>query len=564
MADNDDAVGPAAARNAATAATVAISVADLLVNDVIVHNGRQRVVERVDDRGPQTAVWFVGDADASVLPNDEVMLLERDPGFRSQVVGSGELRRDQRIVVDDQVRTVRSVLQRVPDDPDDVTHRIVLDHQTMLATAEDRVTRVDRVAGPLLPSTTVGALDLGESPDRAAFYTANPGVLDMHALLGSLIHAPASLGDIRKFLHARDFDSELRAVYVALLGLADQGELVDVGLLEGAGEQQRAAHRNQRRLLTALRDNEFNPNVDTVVLNPRRLIGTLIQAAPPETLPFRGLYDPPAQMRLARSVLAHAIDRRVSAMGVLIQRTEPMIRPPRTGSRDVVKIESLRGKLEMARSQLDQIGERWAHATDRVGREDVTGDAAVALAARAGEAAPTSQPGAYTAWRARRAELYLIHVRLHSGVQLEPDLDARFFTHPDTANTWRLLQGLHDRGEPTNYASLFNEIHFGQTPLKPALAGKQILAMADAPAVKPGKIATSLRIVVNTGLRHTARNTGAAITAAAANAAVPTEGLGRYANDKLDELTALTTNASKQHAQIANIQAAPQQGRSAR
>ena len=95
-------------------------------------------------------------------------------------------------------------------------------------------------------------------PPRA--YNDNPIGLAEHALLGSLINSPSAVADVAKFLHARDFSSsELRAVYAALRGLAEAGELVDVALYSRSA-QPGAAWANQQKLFQALQANRFNPN----------------------------------------------------------------------------------------------------------------------------------------------------------------------------------------------------------------------------------------------------------------------------------------------------------------
>jgi hypothetical protein len=393
-------------------------------------------------------------------------------------------------------------------------------------------------------------------------YSDNPVRLKEHALLGTLLNSPGAVADVAKFLHTRDFSSsELRATYAALKGLADAGKLREVALFGDPASQYRAAYENQQMLFITLQDNRFNLNwgasqTSDIVPNPSRLVGMLVEAAPPEAVPYRGVYDPMAQTRLARDVLADAAKRRISTIATLSRATAPLA-PGRPGVRDVRGINSLINTLGAASAEIAMIAERWSSAAHRAGPDFVTGAPAIALAAEAAGARRPPRQGIIAASRVRRAEFHLIHVALHGGPNLEPDLDAGLFTSPETANTWRMIQELRDRGEPVHYASLFGEKHGLGAALGPTLSDKQIIAMAAPPNMGPDRIANSLRTVVTAGLRHATKDTQAALTAAATNRAVPAEGLLHHAAEKVTALAGLADNAGAQHRHITALKTQP-------
>lgn len=389
-------------------------------------------------------------------------------------------------------------------------------------------------------------------------FSDNPIGLAEHALLGSLINSPSAVVDVAKFLHARDFSSsELRAVYAALRGLTEAGELVDVALYSRSA-QPGAAWANQQRLFQALQANRFNPNhrasqTRDIVPNPAQVIGRLVEAAPPEAVPFRGVYDPMAQMRLARDVLAAAAKRRISTMARMSRATAPL-QPARPGVRDIRGITSLVTNLGAASGEINRIADRWATAANRAGPDLATGQLATHLAAVAAADRKPPSHGIIAASRVRKAEMHLISVALHTGPNLNPDLDARLFTNPATANTWRMIQELRRRGVPVHYASLIGEKYGPGRVLQPVLSDTQIMAMATPPDMRPDRIANSLQTIVTAGLRYATKDTQAALSAAASNAAVPIEGLLGYATDRVAALAALADNAGAQHRHITGLQ----------
>jgi hypothetical protein len=75
-------------------------------------------------------------------------------------------------------------------------------------------------------------------------YRHHPHLLPEHALLGSLLHAPAPLDQLEDFLSVRDFSTpETRAVYATLRGLHQAGALHDVATLPTESQRLHAANQ---------------------------------------------------------------------------------------------------------------------------------------------------------------------------------------------------------------------------------------------------------------------------------------------------------------------------------
>jgi hypothetical protein len=380
-------------------------------------------------------------------------------------------------------------------------------------------------------------------------YRANPHLLTEHALLGSLIHAPDGLNDMAKFLVGDDFSSrELSAVYLTVRGLVQARELTEVSTLEDRTEQRWACAGNKMRVLDALVNQRFTT---TPLADPEGLILQLADAAPAETVPYRGVYDPSAQMRMARDVLADAIRRKVSEMGVRMQRRTPMLRPLSTAGRQELAALSLHSNLESAQVNLDRMTMRWSHAVDRAGT-NIGAQAATEVAAAAATARRPARPGPIAAFRLRRAERHLIHLALHTGHHLDGDIRPEYFTVPEHRNTWRLLMEIRDRGEPVNRVSLYNETN--RTPdIGPVMSHEDTFnKMRVAPDSRPHRIAGSLRTVVNAALHRAAKDAGAAVSTVATNRAVPVEGLLDFADQRVHALMGRATTASAAHQKIAD------------
>ncbi|MFL6120740.1 DnaB-like helicase N-terminal domain-containing protein [Actinophytocola sp.] len=392
-----------------------------------------------------------------------------------------------------------------------------------------------------------GSLDTDLGP-RVGLYRANPHLLTEHALLGSLIHAPDGLNDMAKFLVGDEFSSrELGAVYLTVRGLVQARELTEVSTLTDRTEQRWACAGNRMRVLDALVNQRFTR---TKLADPEGLILQLADAAPAETVPYRGVYDPSAQMRMARDVLADAIRRKVTDMGVRMQRRPPIMRPLRTAARQELTAVSLHSTLLSTQANLDRMTERWAQAVDRAGT-NVGAQAATDVAAAAATARQPARPGPIAAFRLRRAERHLIHLALHTGHHLDGDVKPEFFSAPEHRNTWQLLMQLRERGEPVNRVSLYNET-LRNPDIGPVMSHEDTFnKMRVAPETRPHRIANSLRTVVNAALTRAAKDAGAAVTTAATNRAVPIEGLLDYADQRVHALMGRATTASATHQKIA-------------
>lgn len=402
------------------------------------------------------------------------------------------------------------------------------------------------------PDPTVGSmsgsLDTGIGAG-IGLYRRNPQLLTEHALLGSLIHAPDGLNDMAKFLVGGDFSSpELGAVYLTVRGLVQAGELTEVSALTDWTEQRWACAGNKMRIYDALVDQRFTKEP---LADPEGLIAQLADAAPVESVPYRGVYDPSAQMRMARDVLADAIRRKVTDMGVRMQRRERLVRPLRTAARQALSALSLHSNLVSTQANLDRMTVRWSQAVDRAGT-NVGAQAATEVAAAAATARRPARPGPIAAFRLRRAERHLIHLALHTGHHLDGDVRPEYFNTPEHRNTWRLLMEIRGRGEPVNRVSLYNET-VRNPDIGPVLSHEDTFnKMRPAPETRPHRIAGSLHTVVNAALSRAAKDAGAAVTTVATNQAVPIEGLLDYADQGVHTLMGRATTASAAHQKIAD------------
>jgi hypothetical protein len=394
-----------------------------------------------------------------------------------------------------------------------------------------------------------GSLDTGIEAG-IGLYRRNPHLLTEHALLGSLIHAPDGLNDMAKFLGGGDFSSrELGAVYLTVRGLVQAGELTEVSTIEDRTEQRWACAGNKMRIYDALVHQRFTT---TPVPDPEGLLAQLADAAPVETVPYRGVYDPSAQMRMARDVLADAIRRKVTAMGVHMQHRERLMgRPWRTAARQEMAALSVHSNLVSAQANLDRMTERWARAVDRAGT-NIGAQAAIDVAAAAATARRPARPGPIAAFRLRRVERHLIHLALHTGHHLDGDIRPEYFTVPEHRNTWQLLMDIRGRGEPVNRVALYNETLRNPT-IGPVMSHEDTFnKMRVAPDTRPHRIANSLRTVVNAALSRAAKDAGAAVTTVATNRAVPVEGLLDFADQRVHALMGRATTASAAHQKIAD------------
>ncbi|WP_158886228.1 DnaB-like helicase N-terminal domain-containing protein [Amycolatopsis anabasis] len=388
----------------------------------------------------------------------------------------------------------------------------------------------------------------GQEEDEPTLYTYQRNLLPEHALIGSLIHAPNAINDLEKFLGPRDFSSQsVRAIYTTVRGLAVSRELIDVLSVQGDGPRKEAADKNRLAVVRALADQRFTQ--DTVP-NASRLLAQMYRAAPAETLPYRGVYDEGAQMRLGRMVLEDSIRRHVEGLGVQMVRPAALTRPPLVQGRGTV--EEMRSNLALVDASLDKLAQRLALAVERTGPAAHQSDIDPARVAQ-NEAKP------YKPWRGwltkaqvYRAERHLIHLALYSGTGLDIDLTPDDFSNRRHANTWAAIQRVQAAGETVNATSVFLAVKPAdlarENHPRPVLSDKTILDMGTVePKNDEARIGRSLRTVVTAGLRKFSGNSRDAVQAAARNRGVDPQALLNYAKDEVSKLTKRADTAGTQH-----------------
>ncbi len=410
------------------------------------------------------------------------------------------------------------------------------------------------------PEAADGADD-PPAPEPPTPYSYNPELLAEHALLGSLMYAPQAITELDTFLGVRDFSTTTtRAVYATLRGLHASGALFDIAALRTEGARLDAANENRLRLFTALRAKP-SPFTDIAVPNMPQVLNSLVEAAPAECLPFRGVYDPGAQMRLGRMVLEDSCRRQLQAIGVMLRRAEPLVtpaqQPPNRAERHA---QNLTGHLDVIQTQLRSMTDRLIHATRRTGPDTAATAAQVHPGRRADATAARAETRrwrlpapirALTEHRLRRAELHVIHLALNCGrmrtvppeiLNLRPD----DFTDPRHANTWRTIHDLRHRGLPVNYVSVF---HASRTDPahQPTLSDRALLTLAAPPNIKPEHVARSLATVTTAALARATRRTGRAIAAVAAGPAVALEAALDHVTRDVTTLAARATTAGGLH-----------------
>ncbi|ATY17109.1 hypothetical protein CU254_41775 (plasmid) [Amycolatopsis sp. AA4] len=371
--------------------------------------------------------------------------------------------------------------------------------------------------------------------DKPTRYTYNPNLLPQHALLGSLIHTPNAIDDIEKFLGPRDFsESSLRALYTTIRGLAHTNGLQEVNAIEGDEERMQAAKDNYVALLEALHDQRFT---DAVIPNLATVVGQVNAAAPADTVSYRGVYDPGAQMRLGRMVLEDSVRRHVESLGVQMVRPSPLIRPSffrrRTGT-----AEDMLSNLTTVTASLEKLAERLARAVERTGP---SGESYQDLDRAVEFAAQPYQPSGLRALGAplvRRAERHLIHLALHSGTGLDLGLTPEDFSSSEHANTWAAIQRVQEKGHSVNYVSVFEELRPvpGQ-PSLPVLSDTELTRIFNtAPNKSESKIERSLRTVFDASLKRQSQTVRNTVQALARNQAIDPQSLLNYAQKETSKL----------------------------
>jgi hypothetical protein len=401
--------------------------------------------------------------------------------------------------------------------------------------------------------------------DGASEYRYDPSLLPEHALLGSLLHAPRALDQLEQFLGARDFATdETRAVYATLRGLYRTGSLFDVSTLPTDSQRMHAANENHVRLLQALRTDP--PRFTTIkVTDPPALIAQLTTAAPPESLPFNGVYDPRAQVRLGRMVLEDSCRRQLRSMGVLLQRSVPLVPPATTSERAERATNTVLANLTTIQDQLATISERFVNAVRLTDRPTRSTPQQLGRS-RSSDLAARRRP---SVWRhpistvlQNRAERHLLHLALHAGrMDTVPtellNLAPEDFTNPKHANLWRAIKDIQTRGDCVNYVSVIRETHAPGFPHTPTMSARELAGMAEPPQVKPDRVARSLRLVVSSALTRATKASQQAVTALAANHTAPFETTLARARSEFDLLTDRATTAHAHHQAISHPNSQP-------
>ncbi|ONI88070.1 hypothetical protein ALI22I_20230 [Saccharothrix sp. ALI-22-I] len=419
-------------------------------------------------------------------------------------------------------------------------------------------------SGPVEPRST--------TPDL----TVDPEVAAEYALLGSLLHAPGVLSHLETFLEAANFAHEdTRAVYRTLLGLHHDGMLHDVVSLP---EQERtdAANENHVKLITALRGQAY---AEHVVANPARVIARMNAAAPTSALPYKGVYEPAAQVELGGKVLEAAFVREARKLHLELKPDRPLLsirKPTEEDVRDQLET------LEELAANVEDMAARLTEATLRAGRQVQPVDSTPAAEA----ADRATRPG----WVARkteglreqlnpvlrpfqhRAERLLLHLVLHAGrLDQVPravlDLDPEQFSDRRHANVWRTVQDLRAAGKPVNYVAVMLEAEHNPDGHRPLPSLEYLTRMA-APPVDPEtkeidreKVASALRTVVNSALARMTSDTGKAVAAVTASDVPVAAKLDETAK-AVDWLKERATTALRRHEQATAVNAV--QGRASR
>jgi hypothetical protein len=214
----------------------------------------------------------------------------------------------------------------------------------------------------------------------------------------------------------------------------------------------------------------------------------------------------------------------------------------------------VRSNLLAVADDLEALSERLTRAADRTGPAEISGDAALQLAAQAVARRRPPRPGLISTIRLHRAERDLIHLALHSGPDggvLNLGIEPQDFTHPRHVNTWLAIQRVRQRGEPVNAVSVFYEVR--TLAAGPLLSDRQLMRMAYPPP-NSNRIARSLRAVVNSALSRSAAAGRRALETLAADRTVPAEGVLAQAKEEVVTLAERAKTAGGQHRMITTEQ----------
>lgn len=341
-------------------------------------------------------------------------------------------------------------------------------------------TRHDAAAAEQAPAgDSVAAPD-----DSVADAELDDAVIE-HALVGTLVHVPDTLDDIAKFLRPEDISHQrVRVAYTVLQQLHEERALVEVSALDTDRERVTATHTNHQTLLRALRASAL-PQAGT-------LVAELTTAASTNSLLDRHERVPEIQLRMARTVLANAARRAITAAGVRIRRASLLTLVPGLDPARVTRAAS------EIRNSVDQLAQRLATAGGPSSHHG-DGDKLRQLLS-----APARTASGAAGLLARRAERDLMHLALRGNTEVLM-YGPQDFTRREHANTWRAIQNLQARGEPINYVSVFSEQRALPAQHRPALSAHQLQRLENRDLITPSEIRRAFAVVTRSAIRRDAR-----------------------------------------------------------
>jgi hypothetical protein len=286
------------------------------------------------------------------------------------------------------------------------------------------------------------------------------------------------------------------------------------------------------------------------------------RAAPPESIPFRGVYDPAAQIRIGRMVLEDSVRRQLGGLGVHLQRATSLVAPTQSAPHRAERsAQTLVSNLETIEAQLASMTRRLVSAVVRTGPNGtVTGPAEHAIARATGRWRLPDRLRVITEPLLHRAERHLLHLALHAGnLDGVPDnilaLAPEDFSSPRHANTWRVIQHLQQHGLPVNYVALHWAAHEPGLAHLPVLSDKDLLRMAEPPQIKPERVARSLRTVVTASLARARASGQATVKDLAASTDMPVEAALAQVRHEVGGLAERARTAVDRHREITRQQA---------
>lgn len=397
-----------------------------------------------------------------------------------------------------------------------------------------------------------------DSPEATATQF-DPDLPLEQALLGSLLNAPNAIEKIENLLGARDFaNPEMRVVYEALRALHHSGGLYDVASLPTEAGRLRMAQENHLKLFQALQTSLVPHNLSRRDI--QRLLGEINAAAPAESLPFRGVFEPAAQFDLARKVWESGFSRRMASMAVQMDRGTPLVSPSRLvpGRSAWSRATNLEANLEAIEGQLDAISAQLASAVRRTG-VDAAGEQAASAVVEASRRWRMPDPlRAVLAPLRHRAERHILHLALHAGhmesiPQAILDLQPEHFGGERHANLWRTIKDLQSRGLPVNWVAVHQQTRAQDFAHQPMPSIKELAKMGAPPEVDHDKVRRSLGMLVSSALARAKADVQNALVALADTSKVPTEAGIAAAKSQVRALRTHATTASTQLEQIGMI-----------